>query len=219
MFKSPSTALAQNQVLIRKASKDERSKAVKKLNRSLHHISSQNEILRHEIKGLKNALVAKKKQQKKSYSLDLQNNQDEYHGGAVSWSPRKLRQAKERKAAEDNEMSQLQLQKAEISKSKEQARLSKLQAAQDKRVGREKKKEAREKEKAEKAADRDSKKKAIQKAQNSKRKASKSSSEGNKRQKHVVTATIVEESSGATPAPTPVTTRSGRNIKVPSKYK
>ncbi|KAL7772999.1 hypothetical protein CFE70_002963 [Pyrenophora teres f. teres 0-1] len=174
-------------------------------------------ILRHEIKGLKNALVAKKKQQKKSYPLDLQNNEDEY-GGAVFWSPRKLRQAKERKAAEDNERSQLQLQKAEISKSKEQARLSKLQAAQDKRVEREKKKEAREKEKAEKAADRDSKN-AIQQAQNSKRKASKSCSESNKRQKHVVTATVVKESSGATPAPTPVTTRSGRNTKVPSKYK
>ena len=83
--------------LIRKASKDESSKEVKKLNRSLHHISAQNEILRHEIKGLKNALVTKEKQKKKSHPLDLQNSQDNYHRGAVFWSLRKLRQAKERK--------------------------------------------------------------------------------------------------------------------------
>jgi len=48
-------------LLIRKALKDESSKEVKKLNRSLYYISAQNEILRHEIKGLKNALVTKEK--------------------------------------------------------------------------------------------------------------------------------------------------------------
>jgi len=83
--------------LIRKVLKDKSSKEVKKLNRSLYHISAQNEILRHKIKGLKNALVTKEKQKKKSHPLDLQNSQDNYHRGAVFWSLRKLRQAKERK--------------------------------------------------------------------------------------------------------------------------
>jgi len=77
--------------LIRETTKDERSKETKKLNRSLHHISIQNEILRHEIQGLKDALMTKKKQKKKSHPLDLQTDQDTYHGGAVFWSPRKLR--------------------------------------------------------------------------------------------------------------------------------
>jgi len=211
--------------LIRKTTRDERSKEVKKLNRSLHHISTQNELLRHDIKRLKNALVTKEKQKKKSHPLDLQNSQDNDYGGAVFWSPRKLRQAKDRKAQEDREKDELQLQKARTSELKEQARLYKLQVAQDKRVEREKNKVAKEKEKVEKAAkqarqkaDRDSKK-AIQQPQNSKRKASQSSSKSNKRQKRVVAATEIGESSGAAPAPTPVTTRRGRNIKLPSKYK
>ena len=211
--------------LIRQTTRDKRSKEVKKLNRSLHHISTQNELLRHEIKGLKNALVTKKKQNKQSHPLDLQNNQDNYHRGAVFWSPRKLRQAKERRVEQDREKDQLQLQKARRSELREQTRLDKLRVTQEKRVEREKKKAAKEKEQAKKTAerarkkaDRDSKK-AIQQAQSSKRKASQSSSKSNKRQKRVVTATEMGESSGAAPAPTPVTTRRGRNIKLPSKYK
>ncbi|KAF7567595.1 hypothetical protein PtrM4_141860 [Pyrenophora tritici-repentis] len=81
--------------------KDQSSKDVKKLRRSLHHISAQNSILRGEIRGLKEALLVKKGHQKKSYTLQL-NNPKEYHGGAVFWSPRKarlyrLQQANERR--------------------------------------------------------------------------------------------------------------------------
>jgi len=46
--------------LIRQSTRDESSKESKKLRRSLHHISVQNELLHHEIQGLKEALLVKK---------------------------------------------------------------------------------------------------------------------------------------------------------------
>ncbi|EDU43489.1 conserved hypothetical protein [Pyrenophora tritici-repentis Pt-1C-BFP] len=192
--------------LVNQTAADRTSKEVKKLHRSLYHISTQNELLRHEMKGLKEALSTKKKQKKKSYPLDLQTNQDGYHGGAVFWSPRKLRQARERRVVEEREKDETQLQKARRLELKEQARLYKLQVAQEKRVERERLREVREKEKAEKMAERAREKaardsqKAIQQAQNSKRKASQSSTQKQKRQKRVVAVTGAKESSGAAPA-------------------
>lgn len=87
--------------------------------------------------GLKKALLTKQKQKKKSHPLCLQENQDEYHGGVFFCSPRKLRQAKERRAIEERKKDELQLRKAERSQLKEQARLYKLQVAQEKGVERE----------------------------------------------------------------------------------
>ena len=78
------------------------------------------------------------------------------------------------------------------------------------------------KERAEKEAERARKKlnnnikKAIQKSQNGKRKASKVDNNRNKRQKRVVDSNVDEgEASGAAPR----VTRHGRNIKLPAKYK
>jgi hypothetical protein len=73
---------------------DASDKAVKKLQRSLHHISAQNTLLRDEIQGLKESLKLKKRHKKKSYKLQL-NNDEVYHGGAQFWSPRKIKQAKD----------------------------------------------------------------------------------------------------------------------------
>ncbi|KAF1953133.1 hypothetical protein CC80DRAFT_368493, partial [Byssothecium circinans] len=54
------------ETLVRKAVRDEGSKEVQKLKRSLHHISVQNDILHAEVQGLTKALQVKKKHQKKS---------------------------------------------------------------------------------------------------------------------------------------------------------
>ena len=97
------------------------------------------------------ALLVKKRHQKKSYTLQL-NRPKEYHGGAVFWSPKKVRQAKEDEMERQQEQQQLQLQKAKRSKLRRQAQLYKLQIAQEKRVERERLKEVREKERAAKVA-------------------------------------------------------------------
>jgi hypothetical protein len=62
--------------------KDQSDKDVKKLQRSLHHIAAQNSILREEVRGLRQSLAIKKRRDNKSYTLQLDENQ-EYHGGAI----------------------------------------------------------------------------------------------------------------------------------------
>jgi hypothetical protein len=58
--------------VVRSAVKDQSSKDARKLSRSLRHISVQNGLLHHEIDGLKEALLVKKKHKKKGKPLDLQ---------------------------------------------------------------------------------------------------------------------------------------------------
>jgi hypothetical protein len=124
------------QSIVRRTVKDQGSKDVKKLRRSLHHISAQNSILRGEIRGLKEALLVKKRHQKKSYTLQRPST-PEYHGGFTLWSPKRVQRAKDDEVIRQQQKQQDQLQKAERSYLKEQARLYKLQEAQEKRVERE----------------------------------------------------------------------------------
>jgi hypothetical protein len=79
--------------LVRPAMRDQGSKDTQKLRQSLHHLSVQNELLKHETDGIKQALSVKEKRKKKGKALDLQQRK-EYHGGAILWSPRKVREAR-----------------------------------------------------------------------------------------------------------------------------
>ncbi|KAF1963960.1 hypothetical protein BU23DRAFT_585807 [Bimuria novae-zelandiae CBS 107.79] len=158
--------------LVRAVVENQASKDAQKLSRLLYHILE--------------ALLVKKKHKKK-----------EYHGGAVLWSPRKVREAREQK-----------LRKAEIAELRKAAKLYKEKIAEEKRVGREAaKKEARD------AA------KALQSTQKGKKKASQPPTQSNKRQKRVVDAVATKEALGAVLVAPPKTTRRGRNVKLPSKYK
>ncbi|KNG45922.1 pogo transposable [Stemphylium lycopersici] len=210
--------------LITETTQDRDSKGVKKLQRSLHHIATQNDLLRHEIQGLRASLAIKKRHKKKSFTLQ-DHIQEEYHGGAVFWSPKRVQEARAFEAAKQQEKDELQLQKIQRYQEKEQSKLAKAQQAEQQRVERERAKEVRVKEKADKAAQRAAKKtyqkaiqdskKAIQLSQKGKRKASQAQGLSNKRQK-VVGGGVV-----ASPSPPPLakTTRRGRNINLPSKYK
>ncbi|KAF1973230.1 hypothetical protein BU23DRAFT_641105, partial [Bimuria novae-zelandiae CBS 107.79] len=183
-----------------------------------------NELLHHEINGLKEALLVKKKHKKKGKRLDLQQRQ-EYHGGAVLWSPRKVREARVRQSVKEQEEKEQKLRKAETAELRKAAKLYKEKIAEEKRVGREAAKVAREKERAEKAAERARQKeardaaKALQSTQKGKRKASQPLTQSNKRQKRVVDAVATKEALGAVLVAPPKTTRRGRNVKLLSKYK
>jgi regulator of replication initiation timing len=76
---------------------DTSSSEAKKLSTLLHYLANKNELLTNENEGLRDALSTKKKHNKKGKALDLQQR-EEYHGGAVFWSPRKKREAKARDA-------------------------------------------------------------------------------------------------------------------------
>jgi hypothetical protein len=82
----------------------------RRLEASLHSLQVQNELLHHENDGLTRALEAKKKHKTKSNTIDLQQRK-EYHGGAVFWSPRKLREARARQATKQDEDERQRLQK------------------------------------------------------------------------------------------------------------
>jgi len=68
--------------LVRAAVTNSHQYEARKLRSSVHHLSVQNELLKHEVEGLREALQHKEKHKKKGKALDLQQRQ-EYHGGAV----------------------------------------------------------------------------------------------------------------------------------------
>ncbi|KAF2031848.1 hypothetical protein EK21DRAFT_110516 [Setomelanomma holmii] len=107
------------------------------------HVS--NELLRDENERLQQALKLKKKHKKKGKVLDLQQR-EEYHGGAVLWSRRKLRESDFRERVSQQEEEQEQLQKAEMKELRAQAALLEKKEAEQERVARERAKVGREKE-------------------------------------------------------------------------
>jgi hypothetical protein len=213
--------------LVRVAVKDTATEEAKKLRGSLHSLQVQNELLHHENQGLREALAVKKKHTKRGQPLDLQQRK-EYHGEAVFWSPRKVREARVRQTVKKREEKELQLQKAESAERKKAARLYKLEIAEEKRAAREAAKEVREKEKAEKAkqvAERARQReaqtatRALQSSQKAKRKALQPLKQDSKRRKQVVDAVDSGEASEAALAARPKTTRRGRNVRLPDKHK
>ncbi|KAI1508325.1 DUF1682 multi-domain protein [Pyrenophora tritici-repentis] len=220
---SPSDWL-QMERLVRAAVKDTRQDEAKKLSLTLHQVSVQNQLLQHENRGLHKALQHQKKHKKKGKALDLQQRQ-EYHGGAIFWSPRKVREARAReKVRADDEMEE-KLQKARRKESREAAKVQRQIELEDRRAERERLKVVREKEKAEKQAERERQKqqrnaeKAIQLSQRGKRKASQAVSSKEKRQKRSGSDAAAGQAVARSPSPPPKVTSRGRNVKLPSKFK
>ncbi|KAF1936086.1 hypothetical protein EJ02DRAFT_355103, partial [Clathrospora elynae] len=202
-------------------------KEANKLTHSFHHLQVQKDLLQHENEGLREVLSTKKKHKKKGKVLDLQQRQ-EYHSSAVVWSPRKFREARIRQDIKEKEAEESQIQKAQTKEIKAAAQLYKLQIAEQKRVAREAAKENRERMKAEKAAqtaeharikqaqnEAQNTEKALQLSQKGKRKASSKPSTQKRRK---VAREVVEVEEPA-PAPPPRTSRRGRNINLPKKFK
>jgi sulfate adenylyltransferase subunit 1 (EFTu-like GTPase family) len=131
--------------------KDQNSKDVKKLQRSLHHIAAQNTLLHDEIKGLKRSLLIKERRKKQSFTLELDEDH-EYHGGAVLWSPRSVQRARDRRASQQQQAELEKLQKAKQAEIKKAARDCEAQLKAVKRVERERRAEEKRKEEAEKLA-------------------------------------------------------------------
>jgi hypothetical protein len=101
--------------------KDQGSKDVKKLQRSLCHISAQNSILQEEVRGLRQSLAIKERRPKKSFTLQL--DEDEvYHGGAKIWSPRSVQRARDRRVSQQQQQELEKLQKAEQAEASKAAR-------------------------------------------------------------------------------------------------
>jgi hypothetical protein len=88
--------------LVKASAKNSKSEESKKLSRSFHSISTHIQLLQHEVEGLRQALVVKKNQEARGKPLDLQQRK-EYHGGAVIWSPSKVREARARRVVKERD--------------------------------------------------------------------------------------------------------------------
>lgn len=153
--------------------KDPRSVGARKLGQTIHHLSTQLELAHDEINGLRHKLRQKKKRQKQPKSqLDLQQHQ-EYHGGAMMWSPRAFREARARMAVAEHERQEAELEKHEMKELAAANKLYKERIAQEKREQRAREKEERDQVKAQKAAE-VAERKAAREAQKRDRDAGKS---------------------------------------------
>ncbi|KAF2830017.1 hypothetical protein CC86DRAFT_344886 [Ophiobolus disseminans] len=90
--------------------KDRGDPRAQKLSQAFHLISVQKSLLAQEAKGLKEALINERLRRKQGKSLPLKAP-EEYHGGAVFWSPRKVKEARDRLQQQEAEEEQQQLQK------------------------------------------------------------------------------------------------------------
>ncbi|KAF1961300.1 hypothetical protein CC80DRAFT_488609 [Byssothecium circinans] len=218
-------------LIVEAAIKDGAEKKGKKITLSLHHLQVQNDLLQHENNGLRHALTTKEKHKKKSKALNLQQR-EEYHGGAVFWSPSKIREARAREQVRARQEAEEKLQKADDKELKAQAALYKKKIAEEKRVGRETAKVEREKEKERKAAERAeiqrkkqqekeaaTAQKSLQLSQRGKRAVSQKA--GPKAKRARVAHAVEGGGGGGEPAPSPppkVNSR-GRKINLLKKFK
>jgi hypothetical protein len=92
--------------------KDTSSKEAKSLSVAFYKLQVNQELKDYQTAGLESALKVRKKQKKKSTILDLQQR-EEYHGGAVFYSPRKIREAQFRELTKQQENEQEKARKAE----------------------------------------------------------------------------------------------------------
>ena len=139
--------------LLRQVVGDRSDPRAQKLSRAFHSISVQKSLLTHEAQGLMQALVNERQRRKRGKALPLEAGED-YHGGAVFWSPRKVKEARDRQLQQGLEEEQLQHQRAEAARLRELKKQEKLQAAQQKRAARATAQIIRQGEKAREAADR-----------------------------------------------------------------
>lgn len=211
--------------------KDGAEKMGKKITLSLHHLQVQNQLLEDENRGLRYALNTKKKHKKKSSTLDLQQR-EEYNGGAVFWSPSKLREARFRERVKPREDEQEKLQKSNERELKAAAILYKKQQVEKKRVERELQQQERAEEKKRKAKERAelqrkkqqekeaaTTQKALQLSQRGKRTASQSIGPRVKRRRGAQAAEGGAGGGDPAPSPPPKVNSRGRKINLPKKFK
>jgi hypothetical protein len=217
--------------LMRSAIQDRASNEAKQLSTSLHHLQVQNDLLRHENKGLKAALSTKKKRKKHGKVLPL-GHSGESHGGAVLYSPRTVQRARDRALATQREEEKEHLQKLQRKKQREDNKYLKQLQLKEKREERERLKVVREKERAEKAKrlaharrekqdqrDAANTAKALQLSQRDNQTTSQRRPAKKRSKRRAVAAAGGDAAAPAPRAPSPPTTSRGRPINLPSKFR
>jgi hypothetical protein len=208
------------------AERDQRK--ISKLNQTIHQLSIRSVLAEHENVRLKEALINERQRRKRGKALPLEAGED-YHGGAVFWSPRKVNEARDRLHQQELEEEQQQLQKVEIARERQEQRQAKAQDIEARRKARAEARIARQAERAREAADQASRA-AARRAQQRLQQAQKTAQRGKKRSlkasikaasKNRVAAQrkVGGEAPAAAAALPPSQSRHGRAIKLPAKYR
>ena len=210
-----------NQVA-KRATREAASQDASAVLQSLHHIAIQNQLLRAENDGLRDALITKKKGQTKGKSLSLLQHY-EYWGPEMMWTPRSFREAKVRMKQAQEEKDKDERDKAEMKELKRANKLYNDKIAEEAKAQRARDQEARRKEKEKERAAIDARKeqrrkdkeardaeKALQLFQRGKRKASKPLARPKKKQRAGAASRRSVVAAEPPRAPRTHTTRSGR---------
>ena len=198
---------------------------------ALHSLQVQNELLHHRNKGMKEALIVKRKHAKKSRPLPLEPVQ-EGDSGAQWWSPRSLARARAQDAIQRREDEQEKLRKSDEKELKAAAALYKKKQKQAAKELRESAATARKKDAearaAERAAEKEQRKQerdaaTAQKVRDRANKASQTTSRGavkKSRRGGGALGGVSREAAASSPSPPPPrTTTRGRSINLPAKYR
>lgn len=217
--------------LLRSAVKDYRSAEAGALEQEIHQLHVQNELILHELQGIKQSIEDKKRKKAKQKVLPLYSHTLNRQGGAVWWSPHSKREADERDAAIEKYNLEQEAAKKTRQELQHQARLRKEKEKQEKRVAREEAKERREKEKAEEGAAIDARK-AERERQKQARDAQQSiqlPNQGKRKAPRQLQPKTMKKRSGSagrsqvvahrpSPAPLPTYNSRGRKIAPPKRY-
>jgi hypothetical protein len=199
--------------LVDRAVADRDQRKISKLNQTIHQLSIRSVLAEHENKRLKEALLNEKKRRKRGKALPLVAA-EEYHGGAVFWSPRKVKEARDRQHQQGLEEEQQRLQKAEIARDREDQRQAKAQAIEARRTARAEARIARQAVKAQQRLQQ-----AQKTSQKGKKRSLKAPIKAASKNRAVAQPQGDGEASGAAPSPSPSQSRHGRAIRLPSKYR
>jgi hypothetical protein len=80
--------------LLRQVVKDRGDRRAQKLSQAFHQISTQKTLLEYKVKSLREVLINERTRRKQGKPLLLEKS-EEYCGGAVFWSPRKVKEARD----------------------------------------------------------------------------------------------------------------------------
>jgi hypothetical protein len=203
----------------------------KRLSQGLHSLQVNNELLQTQNEKLQHELNLIKKRPTQRTTLTTQEG-DDWHGGAVFYSPRKLASERARKAAELDKAAQLQLQKTRDREEKaaataykkqqqEEAKLARQRAAEERREAKKAQAEALAAERALKKLQREAAtaEKSHNTANTRKRKASHSAAKNPTKRCRVVAARSRVDAAPPAASPPPKITKTGRKSRLPAKYK
>jgi hypothetical protein len=213
--------------LLRQVVADQGNRQVKRLSQVLHSNSVQNAVLKDEVVKLREALINERTRRKRGKPLLLEEP-EEYHGGAVFWSPRKVKEARDRQQLKEREEQQLQHQKAEASRHREEKRQAKAEAVQARRQAKLEARILREKEKADQAAEKASRaaarrtyqrlKQALKTSQKGQRRSLKPLARATLKKRAVERLTAHGEPQDAVADAPVIQSQRGRAIKTPKRY-